>query len=77
MFPELIARNYEGTAPTHFFGELTKTQEGCQLLKDRGLVAEFAEIVRLHGMETDDQAVLTNVKSVLWALVGLSLPESS
>jgi len=57
-------------APTHFFGELTKTPEGCQLLRERGIVAEFAEIIRLHGMETDDQPVMTNVKSVLWALVG-------
>ena len=56
-------------APTHFFGELTKTPEGCQLLRERGIVAEFAEIIRLHGMETDDQPVMTNVKSVLWALV--------
>jgi len=55
--------------PTHFFGELTRTPEGCQLLKDKGIVAEFAEMVRLHGMEADDQAVMTNVKSVLWALV--------
>jgi rapamycin-insensitive companion of mTOR len=36
-------------------------------------VAEFAEILRLHGMEVGDPAVLTNVKSVLWALVCLLL----
>lgn len=56
-------------APTHFFGELTKTSEGCMYLKEKGIVPEFAEIVRLHGMEENDQAILTNVKSVLWALV--------
>ncbi|CAD6567983.1 MAG: hypothetical protein TREMPRED_004194 [Tremellales sp. Tagirdzhanova-0007] len=59
---------YDGIAPTHFFGELSKTPEGCQLLRERGLVAELAEIVRLHGMEAADQAVMTNVRSVLWAL---------
>ena len=37
-------------------------------------MAEFAEIVRLHGMEANDQAVMTNVKSVLWALVSPSPP---
>lgn len=41
------------------------------MLRSRGIVAEFAEIVRLHGMESSDQSVMTNVKSVLWALVGL------
>lgn len=64
-------RNYDGTAPTHFFGELTKTPEGCLLLRHRGIVSDFAEIVRLHGMEANDQTILTNVKSVLWALVSL------
>lgn len=60
---------YDGLAPSHFLGELTKTPEGCELLKERGIVAEFAEIVRLHGMEGGDPSVLTNLKSVLWALV--------
>lgn len=55
--------------PPHFFGELTKTPEGCRYLREKGLVAEFAEVVRLHGMECGDQVVMTNVKSVLWALV--------
>jgi hypothetical protein len=62
-------RQYDGMAPTPFFGELTKTSEGCMYLKEKGIVPEFAEIVRLHGMEENDQAILTNVKSVLWALV--------
>ncbi|KAK1923142.1 Rapamycin-insensitive companion of mTOR, middle domain-containing protein [Papiliotrema laurentii] len=66
---------YEGTAPTHFFGELTKTPEGCQMLRSRGIVAEFAEIVRLHGMESSDQSVMTNVKSVLWALGNIGSTE--
>ena len=66
-------RSYEGIAPIHFFGELTKTPDGCQLLRSRGIVAEFAEIIRMHGMESLDQAVMTNVKSVLWALVRLRL----
>lgn len=56
------------TPPTHFLGQLTKTPEGCMYLRERGLVAELAEVVRLHGMEPDDQAVLANLKSVLWAL---------
>ncbi|ORY28003.1 Rapamycin-insensitive companion of mTOR, middle domain-domain-containing protein [Naematelia encephala] len=60
--------SYESMAPTHFFGELTKTPEGCQLLKSRGIVADCAEIVRLHGMEAEDQSILMNVKSVLWCL---------
>ncbi|WVW80639.1 hypothetical protein I302_102625 [Kwoniella bestiolae CBS 10118] len=66
---------YDGPAPTHFLGELTKTPEGCQLIKEKGIVAEFAEIVRLHGMEAVDQGVLTNLKSVLWALGNIGSTE--
>ncbi|WRT70894.1 uncharacterized protein IL334_007893 [Kwoniella shivajii] len=66
---------YDGPAPTHFLGELTKTAEGCQLIKARGIVAEFAEIVRLHGMEASDQGVLTNLKSVLWSLGNIGSTE--
>ncbi|WVQ95387.1 hypothetical protein IAU59_002484 [Kwoniella sp. CBS 9459] len=66
---------YDGPAPTHFLGELTKTPEGCQLLKEKGIVAEYAEIVRLHGMEASDQGVLTNLKSVLWALGNIGSTE--
>lgn len=47
------------------------------MLRERGIVAEFAEIVRLHGMEAHDQVVLTNVKSVLWALVSAVIDESN
>ncbi|WVR08773.1 hypothetical protein IAU60_005831 [Kwoniella sp. DSM 27419] len=66
---------YDGPAPTHFLGELTKTPEGCQLLKEKGIVAEFAEIVRLHGMESNDRSVMTNLKSVLWALGNIGSTE--
>ncbi|EIW69328.1 hypothetical protein TREMEDRAFT_30887 [Tremella mesenterica DSM 1558] len=59
---------YEGIAPTHFLGELTKTSEGCQWLKERGIVSDFCETIRVQGMETEDTKVLTNVKCVLWAL---------
>lgn len=62
-------RDFNGLAPTHFLGELTKTPDGCRYLRDKGLVSDFAEIVRLHGMEASDQGVMTNVKSILWALV--------
>ncbi|OWZ28826.1 sterility protein Ste20 [Cryptococcus neoformans c8] len=66
---------YDGLAPSHFLGELTKTPEGCELLKERGIVADFAEIVRLHGMEGGDPSVLTNLKSVLWALGNIGSTE--
>jgi hypothetical protein len=73
----LAFRIYDGIAPTHFLGELTKTPEGCALLRQRGIIAELAEVLRLHGMEAGDQAIITSVKSALWALVSGHEPSSS
>ena len=60
---------YDSMAPLHFIGEITKTLEGCMYLKEKGIVPDFAEMVRLHGMEANDQNIMTSVKSMLWALV--------
>ena len=65
----LTLRDLDGLAPTHFLGELTKTPEGCMYLRERGLVADLAEVVRLHGREPEEEGVLRGVKSALWALV--------
>jgi rapamycin-insensitive companion of mTOR len=64
-----IYRTYDGTAPSHFFGELTKTPEGCQYLRDQDVVGPLAAIVRQHGLEGRDHSILTNLKCALWALV--------
>lgn len=60
---------YEGGAPTHFFGELTKTPEGCQYLREKGVVPDLAEMIRVHGMEDEDLELLASVKAALWAMV--------
>jgi hypothetical protein len=60
---------YESGAPTHFFGELTKTPEGCQYLQEKGVVPELAEMIRMHGMEDSDQELITSAKAALWAMV--------
>lgn len=62
---------YEGTAPTHFFRELCKTPEGCQYLRDKNIVGDFADVVRNHGMETEDQSIMREVKSALWVLASM------
>lgn len=62
---------YDSMAPTHFLGELTKTPEGCAYLKEKGLVTEYCEFVRVHGMEAVEDVILMNIKTALWALVSL------
>lgn len=54
--------------PPHFYRELTRTQEGCRLLSDKGHFEEFAATVRDHGMESSDCEIITKVKGCLWAV---------
>ncbi|CED82219.1 ste16 protein [Phaffia rhodozyma] len=63
---DLIA--FDGTVPAHFYGELVKTAEGCQMLREQGHFGEFAEFVRQNGMECVDSDVINKLKSVLWAV---------
>ncbi|KAK3692410.1 Rapamycin-insensitive companion of mTOR, N-term-domain-containing protein [Podospora appendiculata] len=54
--------------PPHFYRELTRTQEGCKLLSDKGHFDEFAATIREHGMHSDDAEMLVKVKGCLWAV---------
>ncbi|PWN49565.1 hypothetical protein IE53DRAFT_388192 [Violaceomyces palustris] len=59
---------FDGTAPPHFYGELAKTEEGCQILDEKGHFSEFAHFIRQHGMEHSDAELIVKLKSVLWAV---------
>ncbi|KAI0526669.1 Rapamycin-insensitive companion of mTOR, N-term-domain-containing protein [Xylaria bambusicola] len=54
--------------PPHFYRELTRTKEGCQLLEDKGHFLDFASTIRDHGMQSDDLELITKVKGCLWAV---------
>ncbi|KAF9976709.1 hypothetical protein BGZ73_008016 [Actinomortierella ambigua] len=52
----------------HFYGELTRTGEGCQLLQMKGHFADYARYIREHCAECKDPAIISELKSVLWAV---------
>ncbi|KAG0237035.1 hypothetical protein BGW42_001928 [Actinomortierella wolfii] len=52
----------------HFYGELTRTEEGCHLLRMKGHFAEYARYIREHCAEYKDTAIISELKSVLWAV---------
>ncbi|KAI7866417.1 Rapamycin-insensitive companion of mTOR, N-term-domain-containing protein [Spinellus fusiger] len=58
----------DGLTPPHFYGELTKTEEGCSLLRERGHFQLFANYLREHSLEKQDMEVLQHLKAVLWAV---------
>ena len=61
--------DFESIVPPHFYGELAKTDLGCQVLLNSGHVSEFARFIRQHGLESDDADFILKLKSILWAVV--------
>ncbi|KAK0623643.1 Rapamycin-insensitive companion of mTOR, N-term-domain-containing protein [Immersiella caudata] len=54
--------------PPHFYRELTRTQEGCKLLSEKGHFNEFVSTIRDYGMQSDDPEMIVKVKGCLWAV---------
>lgn len=54
--------------PPHFYRELTRTEEGCRLLREKGHFDDFATTIRDYGMQTTDVEMITKVKGCLWAV---------
>ncbi|KIM43166.1 hypothetical protein M413DRAFT_443978 [Hebeloma cylindrosporum] len=59
---------FDGTVPAHFYGEMAKTELGCQVLQEKGHFAEFSQFIRLHGNESEDADLISKLKSILWAV---------
>ncbi|OAQ66715.2 cytosolic regulator Pianissimo [Pochonia chlamydosporia 170] len=62
------AEFHDSHVPPHFYRELTRTREGCKLLRDKGHFEEFVTTIRDHGMQTEDMEIMTKVKGCLWAV---------
>ncbi|KIJ64502.1 hypothetical protein HYDPIDRAFT_175469 [Hydnomerulius pinastri MD-312] len=59
---------FDGVVPPHFYGEMSKTELGCQVLGEKGHFAEFSHFIRQHGLESDDLELILKLKSILWAV---------
>lgn len=66
--PEADAEYHESHVPPHFYRELTRTEEGCKLLRDKGHFEEFAATISSQGMQSKDAEIITKVKGCLWAV---------
>ena len=60
--------SFTGIVPLHFYGELTKTAEGCRILEEKGHFDEFAQFVSTCKDEDEDLEILVKLKSCLWAI---------
>jgi len=57
--------------PPHFYGEMSKTELGCQVLQEKGHFHEFAHFIKQHGHESEDTDLIMKLKSILWTVVCL------
>ena len=71
---------FDGTVPPHFYGEMSKTELGCQILQEKGHFTDFSQFIRRHSHESEDTDLIMKLKSILWAVVSarvLPLPYGS
>lgn len=54
--------------PRHFYGELTLTEEGCQLLRNKGHFEMFCNFIHENALEWADAETLVKLKGCLWAV---------
>lgn len=64
---QLRSQEY-GTVPPHFYRELTRTIEGCQLLRDSGHFDAFVANIRDKWGEHEDSETMLKLKGSLWAV---------
>lgn len=65
---EHVKSQEHGTVPPHFYRELTRTVEGCELLRGSGHFLAFASTIREHWSEHEDQETMLKLKGCLWAV---------
>jgi rapamycin-insensitive companion of mTOR len=65
-------RAFDGTVPPHFYGEMSKTELGCQVLQEKGHFTEFTQFIKQHGLESEDTDLIMKLKSILWTVVRLN-----
>ncbi|KAK4690981.1 rapamycin-insensitive companion of mTOR, partial [Lecanoromycetidae sp. Uapishka_2] len=65
---EQIKSQEYGTVPPHFYRELTRTIEGCQLLKDSGHFDSFVANIQDSWSENEDREKILKLKGSLWAV---------
>ena len=57
-----------GTVPPHFYRELTRTSEGCRLLRQSGHFEAFVSNIKDYWMTHEEQENVVKVKGSLWAV---------
>ena len=77
MIDEPMKPYDHGTVPPHFYRELTRTVEGCNLLRESGHFDVFVSTIQDHWSENEDAEVMLKIKGCLWAVGNVGSMELS
>jgi large subunit ribosomal protein L17e len=66
---------FDGVVPPHFYGGMSKTELGCQVLSEKGHFSEFSHFIKQHGLESEDLELILKLKSILWAVANVGATE--
>ncbi|GAA5935683.1 hypothetical protein JCM3775_003381 [Rhodotorula graminis] len=59
---------FDGTPPAHLYGELARTAEGCDILRDSERMDDLVDVVHMHEESALERTYVVELKSVLWAI---------
>ena len=65
---ENVEKQQLGIVPPHFYRELTRTEEGCQLLRESGHFEEMVSTIKDFWAVEDNAETILKVKGCLWAV---------
>lgn len=65
---ESVKPRDHGVVPPHFYRELTRTEEGCLLLRHSGHFEAFVSSIKEHWNEHEEPEQMMKVKGSLWAV---------
>ena len=68
ILDEALQPHQGGLVPPHFYRELTRTREGCQLLRDSGHFGEFVATIKDHWSESQNGETINRLKACLWVV---------
>ena len=77
IMEEPLQRQQLGLVPPHFYRELTRTKEGCELLRDSGHFEAFVSSIQNFWSESEDAETILKVKACLWAVGNVGAMELS
>lgn len=68
VLDDAMQSHQSGLVPPHFYRELTRTKEGCRLLRESGHFGDFVATIKDHWDERYNVEIINRLKACLWVV---------